>query len=71
MKLTQPNLGIEFWVLIKNKMNLTDFKIYALNGGSLMISFTNVDAVLKILLLTVSIGYTLQRWYLMNKNKEQ
>jgi|TARA_B110001452_G_C15234319_1_gene427425 hypothetical protein len=52
-------------------MNLTDFKIYALNGGSLMISFTNVDAVLKILLLSVSIGYTLQRWYLMNKNKEQ
>jgi len=50
-------------------MNLTDFKIYALNGGSLMISFTNVDAVLKILLLAVSIGYTIHKWYLMNKKK--
>jgi hypothetical protein len=48
-------------------MNLTDFKIYALNGSSLMISFTNIDAFLKIILLSVSIGYTLQRWYLMNK----
>ena len=50
-------------------MNLTDFKIYALNGSSLMISFTNIDAILKILLLAVSIGYTIQKWYLMNKKK--
>ena len=50
-------------------MNLTDFKIYALNGSSLMISFTNIDAILKILLLGVSIGYTIQKWYLMNKKK--
>jgi len=33
-----------------------------------MLSFTNIDAVLKIILLSVSIGYTLQRWYLMNKD---
>jgi len=28
-------------------MNFTDIKIYALNGSSLMLSFTNIDAVLK------------------------
>ena len=50
-------------------MDFTDIKIYALNGSSLMLSFTNIDAVLKIVLLSVSIGYTLQRWYLMNKDK--
>ena len=50
-------------------MSFTDIKIYALNGGSLMLSFTNIDAALKIVLLSVSIGYTLQRWYLMNKEK--
>lgn len=50
-------------------MNFTDIKIYALNGGSFMLSFTNIDAALKIVLLGVSIGYTLQRWYLMNKEK--
>lgn len=50
-------------------MTLTDIKIYALNGGSLMLSFTNIDAVLKLTLLTVSIGYTLHKWYLMTKSK--
>jgi hypothetical protein len=51
-------------------MTFTDIKIYALNGGSLMLSFTNIDSVLKIILLSVSIGYTLQRWYLMNKENK-
>lgn len=50
-------------------MSFTDIKIYALNGSSLMLSFTNIDAALKIVLLSVSICYTLQRWYLMNKEK--
>ena len=50
-------------------MSLTDIKIYALNGSSLMISFTNIDVVLKLTLLIVSIGYTLHKWYLMTKKK--
>jgi len=50
-------------------MNFTDIKIYALNGSSLMISFTNIDVVLKLTLLIVSIGYTLHKWYLMTKKK--
>jgi len=50
-------------------MSFTDIKIYALNGSSLMISFTNIDVVLKLTLLIVSIGYTLHKWYLMTKKK--
>jgi len=50
-------------------MSLTDIKIYALNGSSLMISFTNIDVALKLTLLIVSIGYTLHKWYLMTKKK--
>ena len=34
-----------------------------------MVSFTSIDEVLKIILLGVSIGYTAQRWYYLNKNK--
>lgn len=53
-------------------MNFTDIKIYALNGSSLMISFTNIDVVLKLTLMLVSIGYTFHKWLLMyNKNKEK
>jgi len=49
-------------------MNLTDFKVYLMNISTLAISFSNVEAALKILLLLASIGYTLQRWYIMNKD---
>jgi hypothetical protein len=51
-------------------MNLTDLKIYGLNISSFAISLTNIDMVLKLLLLVVTIGYTINKWYLMNqKNK--
>ena len=43
-------------------MNFTDFKIYSLNAASLMISMTNVETYLKIVLLLVSIGYTIHKW---------
>jgi len=41
-------------------MNINDIKILGINS----------DVVLKILLLLVSIGYTIHKWYLMyGKNK--
>ena len=49
-------------------MNLTDVKVYTFNSLTMMVTFTNVEMALKILLLIASIGYTLQRWYMMNKN---
>ena len=51
-------------------MNLSDIKIYTLNFSSLAISMTNTDIVLKITLLVVSIGYTIHKWYLLNKNNK-
>ena len=50
-------------------MNVTDFKIYALNGTVMALNFSNVELGLKIVLAVVVIGYTAQKWYLMNKNK--
>ena len=52
-------------------MKFTDLKIYALNSTSLAVSFTSIDDYLKIVLLIISIGYTVQRWYLMNKEKNK
>ena len=48
---------------------MNDFKLYILNTFSFMVSFTEIDEILKIVLLGVSIGYTAQRWYYLNKNK--
>jgi len=52
-------------------MNETDIKVILLNASSLTISFAQVELLLKIALLAISIGYTAQRWYLMHKNKEK
>jgi uncharacterized membrane protein YesL len=46
-------------------------KIYALNTTSMIISFSNIEQTLKIILLTVSIVYTLiQTFKLLNKKDD-
>jgi|TARA_E500000178_G_C16636145_1_gene579875 hypothetical protein len=51
-------------------MDLTDLKIYGINLTALSISMTDIDVFLKIILLSVSIGYTVHKWYMLNgKNK--
>lgn len=48
-------------------MNQTDIKLVILNAATLTLSMSQIETALKILLLIFSIGYTGQRWYLMNK----
>ena len=50
---------------------MQDYKILLINAGSFGISMTNIDITLKIVLLLVTIGYTIQKWYLLNKNKKK
>tara|TARA_R110002072_G_scaffold203936_2_gene361984 strand:- start:383 stop:724 length:342 start_codon:yes stop_codon:yes gene_type:complete len=52
-----------------NDMDATDFKVLLMNASTMVISFSNLEAILKIVLLMASIGYTAQRWYYMNKEK--
>tara|TARA_R110002126_G_scaffold24495_2_gene85140 strand:- start:1450 stop:1614 length:165 start_codon:yes stop_codon:yes gene_type:complete len=52
-------------------MKLIDLKIYGLNGFALAINYSEVEIGLKILLTIVVMGYTIQKWYLMNKNKNE
>ncbi len=48
---------------------ITDFRTLLINIGAFGISMTNIDIILKIVLVVVTIGYTIQKWYLLNKNK--
>jgi len=48
-----------------------DMKMYLLNVGTLAISMSQIDMILKITLLALSVGYTAQRWYLLNKDKDK
>ena len=44
-------------------MDLQDLKIYILNTSALALSFSNIEMALKIVLLLVTIGYTVFKWY--------
>jgi hypothetical protein len=46
-----------------------DIKLYAINAISLAVSMTNIEPVLKILLLMVTIGYTVNKWYHLRNKK--
>tara|TARA_R110002012_G_scaffold123047_2_gene273337 strand:- start:25432 stop:25584 length:153 start_codon:yes stop_codon:yes gene_type:complete len=50
-------------------MNFTDLKIYFYNTMALGISMTDVELLLKIVLLVCTIGYTISRWIHNEKNK--
>jgi len=50
-------------------MNFTDMKLYAINSATLMISFTNLEMWLKIILLLSTIIYTWLKIKKLNKQK--
>lgn len=52
-------------------MSNNDLKIGAINAITMAISFTNVESILKIILLIVSIAYTALKTYEIIKNKNQ
>jgi|Laugresp1bdmlbsn_1035097.scaffolds.fasta_scaffold02382_10 hypothetical protein len=46
-----------------------DLKLSLLTGTYFIISFAEVDVAMKIFAFILASGYTLRRWYLMEKNK--
>ena len=46
-------------------------QVATLNSTTFAITFTNIEIGLKILLLVVSIGYTLDKWLSHKKRNEQ
>ena len=44
-------------------MSLNEIKLYVINGGTLGVTtFTAIEDWLKIILLIVTIGYTIAKW---------
>jgi|TARA_R110002073_G_scaffold119701_1_gene261146 hypothetical protein len=52
-------------------MEIADtIKVYALNTGAFMASCCDwMEPTLKIALLGATLGYTMHKWYLLNKSK--
>mgnify|MGYP006137763741 FL=1 len=52
-------------------MDIQQMKLYLINASTLGVTtFTNIEMGLKILLLVLTIGYTLDKWIKLKKNKK-
>ena len=51
-------------------MSNDDLRITAINGGTMLVSFTNVEAMLKIVLLVGSIVYTFYKIYELHQARK-
>tara|TARA_R110000772_G_scaffold90651_1_gene186866 strand:+ start:61 stop:234 length:174 start_codon:yes stop_codon:yes gene_type:complete len=51
--------------------NMNDIKMYAVNALAIGVtSLTNIEVSLKIILLVITIGYTLDRWVKLKKSQQ-
>ena len=50
-------------------MQEADARLFLINTATLTITMAEVEVFLKILLLLFSIGYTAQRWYVLNRKR--
>jgi hypothetical protein len=49
-------------------MNLQELKLYMINGSTLGVTtFTQIEDWLKVILLVVTIGYTISKWSKVNE----
>jgi len=51
-------------------MSFGDIKLYTLSIGTMAITMTQIDNYLKILLLLITIGYTLHKWIHLKKKEK-
>ena len=51
-------------------MNYNELKLWMINTAVITITFTQIENTLKLILLLVSIGYTINKWIDKRKNKK-
>ncbi len=53
-------------------MSINEIKLYLINGGTLGVTtFTSIEDWLKIILLLITIGYTLTKWLSLSNKKDE
>ena len=49
---------------------ILDLRQSLLTGTYFMVTFANVDVIMKVIAFIIATGYTARRWYLMEQNKK-
>ena len=53
-------------------MDFQQIKLYVINSSTLGVTtFTNIEMGLKLILLLVTIGYTIDKWIKLKKDKKK
>tara|TARA_R100000541_G_scaffold194_1_gene778 strand:+ start:26255 stop:26431 length:177 start_codon:yes stop_codon:yes gene_type:complete len=53
-------------------MSINEIKLYLINGSTLGVTtFTSIEDWLKIILLLITIGYTLTKWFSLSKKDDK
>ena len=52
-------------------MNYNEVKLWMINMAVITITFTQIENILKLILLIISIGYTNDKWIDRRKNKKE
>lgn len=52
-------------------MNYNEVKLWMINMTVITVTFTQIENILKLILLIVSIGYTIDKWIDRRKNKKE
>ena len=52
-------------------MNHTELKLWMINVAVITVTFTQIENILKLILLIISIGYTIDKWIDRRKNKKE
>ncbi len=53
-------------------MSINEIKLYLINGSTLGVTtFTSIEDWLKIILLLITIGYTLTKWVSLNNKNDK
>lgn len=53
------------------KQYFLDLKLSLLTGTYFAITFSDLDSMMKIIVFLLTFGYTVRRWYLLEKNKKE
>jgi hypothetical protein len=52
------------------KQTIIDFKLSLLTTTYFALTFVNTDFIMKVIVFLLTVGYTIRRWYLLEKNKK-
>lgn len=53
------------------KQAILDLKVSLAATGFMAASFFSGDFIMKLIVFILTVGYTLRRWYLLEKNKKE